>query len=86
MIDYLSYLIFSILFIAVHIFSYFLEGMINYQITKDIYGGKNALLTAFLRDASKKEENSRITRLNIPAQIIRGLLMSVVLYPIIGML
>jgi len=86
MIDYLSYLIFSLLFTAVHIFSYFLAGLINYQITKDFYGGENGLFTSFLRDTSKEEEISRINRLNIPAQIIRGLLMSVVLYPILGIL
>ena len=84
--EYLGYLIFSLLFSAIHIFSYFLAGMINYKMTKDFYGGKKALLTTFLRDTSKEEEISRINRLNIPAQIIRGLLMSFVLYPILGVL
>lgn len=80
----MEYLIFSALFTVLHIISYYTAGAINYRFTKDIYTGEDSLSTYFLRDTSKKEEISRINKLLIPAQIIRGLLMSVVLYPLLG--
>ncbi len=68
---------------ALHTFSYIFAGMIAFGISSDLYEGEGRLLD-FLVDP-KEEGAGKFTWLKvIPAQVIRGLLMSVVLYPALG--
>ena len=81
--DSLDYLMFSCLFIAIHTASYLLAGVLALRISGDLYEERNRVLD-FLRDMSDPEESGHVSRYFIPAQLLRGLLMSVVLYPILG--
>lgn len=81
----MQYLMFSFWFIIIHSFAYTIAGMLALKISKDLYEEKNRLLD-FLRDMSDESESNHVSRWFIPAQILRGLLMSIVLYPILGLL
>ena len=78
----MNYLLFSLGFIIIHTALYVLAGLIDLQFTHHLYAGENRLFD-FLRDMDDEEENQYVARTHIPAQIVRGLLMSVVLYPIL---
>lgn len=80
------YLRFSLLFFVGHLVCYYLAGFIEYQISKKMYAGKNRLYRAFFRDTEDKREVLRINALLLPTQLLRALLMSVVLYPVLGTL
>lgn len=79
----MEYLVFSLLFVVIHTVAYYVAGAINYSFTKDLYGGEGALYTDFLRDMSDPKESAGVNKRLIPAQLVRALLMSVVLYPIL---
>lgn len=79
----MDFLLFSLGFTLIHIGAYYVAGMVNYSFTKDLYGGENGLLTSFLRDMSDPDQSRRVNRMLLPAQLARGLLMSVVLYPVL---
>ena len=81
----MQYLMFSFWFIIIHTFAYTIAGMLALKISKDLYEEKNRFLD-FLRDMSDKNESKHVSRWFIPAQILRGLLMSIALYPILGLL
>lgn len=81
----MEYLVFSFWFIIIHTVAYTAAGMIALKISKDIYDGKSRLMD-YLRDMANKNESSHVTKWFIPAQLVRGLLMSIVLYPILGLL
>jgi len=79
----MEYLVFSGLFIVSHIFAYYLAGAITYPLFyKRLHGGKDSLYGSFLRDMTDPAERRRQGILLIPAQVARGLLMSLVLYPV----
>ncbi len=78
----MQYLVFSFFFMVIHAVSYSAAGFIALQISKDIYEGKTRLMD-YLRDMTNKEERSHVQKWFFPAQLLRGLLMSVVLYPIL---
>ncbi len=78
----MDYLIFSFLFILIHSMSYIISGAIALKFSKDIYETKDRLCT-FLRDMSNKEESKHVERYFLPAQVPRGLLMSIVLFPLL---
>lgn len=80
------YIIFSIKFFTFHFISYIIAGTIDLQFAKKMYSGKNRLYKSFFRDMDNQTENSRIAKLLIPSQLIRSLLMSIVLYPILPLL
>jgi hypothetical protein len=63
-----------------------IAGLIDLQLAKKFYSGKNRLYRSFFRDVDDENENKRITKLLIPTQFIRAILMSVVLYPILPFL
>lgn len=81
----MRYLVFSLWFIVIHIGSYTVAGMIALKISKNLYEEKSRLLD-FLRDMSNANENKYVAKWFIPAQLLRGFLMSSVLYPILGAL
>ena len=76
---------FILWFELAHIVAYIVAGIIALSISKDIYEDKNRLCT-FMRDMKDKSENKRISILFIPAQILRALLMSLVLLPVVDYL
>ncbi len=77
------YLKFSLIFFLIHVICYIIAGMIDLQLAKKMYKGKNRLYKSFFRNMEDKSESIRIAKLMIPSQLIRALLMSVVLYPIL---
>jgi len=81
----MEYLVFSFWFIVIHTGAYTTAGLIALKISKDIYAGKDRFAD-FIRDMSDPNESKHVNRLFIPAQLVRGLLMSIVLYPVLGLL
>ncbi|MGM0396103.1 MAG: hypothetical protein ACQEP4_03520 [Bacillota bacterium] len=81
----MKYIIFSLLFIVIHIISYTVAGMLALKVSKDLYEEQKRLID-YVRDMSVVEERKHVEKWFLPAQIVRGLLMSVVMYPIIGFL
>src|SRR5690554_4962091 len=77
---------FSLFFFVIHFVCYMIAGLIDLQLAKKMYVGKNRLFRSFFRNVEDKQENSRIARLLIPSQFIRAILMSIVLYPILPFL
>ncbi len=83
--DLLDYLWFSFWFIVIHTGVYTFGGMISLKISEDLYEEKDRLMD-YLRDMSDEKESGHVERYFIPGQLVRGLLMSVVLYPLLGFL
>ncbi len=81
----MAYLQFSLWFAVIHIVAYFLAGAIDFQLARRFYGGKERALD-FMRDMSQQKESARVMRLLVPGQILRAVLMSLVLYPVLGAL
>ena len=81
-----TYIIFSLLFFVIHFVCYTLAGIIDLQLAKKMYTGKNRLYKSFFRDMDDKKESLRIAKLMIPSQFIRAILMSLVLYPVLPFL
>lgn len=81
----MDYILFSLWFIVIHTVAYTAAGFIALQLSKDLYEEKNRLLD-YLRDMSVPEENSYVSKWFLPTQLVRGLLLSIVLYPILGFL
>ena len=81
----MNYLIFSFWFTVIHTAAYMVAGMIALKISKDIYDGKSRLMD-YLRDMANENESKHVHKWFLPAQLLRGLLMSIVLYPVIGLL
>lgn len=80
----MEYVQFSLGFVAIHLGAYIVAGALTLQFTKDLYTGQNALFAPFLRDVDVPAERTRQGLVMWPAQLVRGLLMSLVLYPIVG--
>jgi hypothetical protein len=79
-----QYLIFTLLFILIHTIAYTVAGAVALRFSKDIYEGENRLFD-FLRDMNSPEGQA-VSRWFLPAQLLRGLLLSIVLWPILGLL
>lgn len=73
---------FIALFTGSHTVSYIFAGLIALSISKDIYRERDRLCD-FMRDVSDVEENKRVGLYALPAQLIRGILMSIVLLPVL---
>ena len=83
----MEYVWFSLGFFVIHLISYVAAGVLNQQLlSKDLYGGEDALYAPFFRNMDDLAERRRQGRVMVPAQLIRAVLMSVVLYPILGAL
>jgi hypothetical protein len=80
------YVWFSAGFFAIHLAAYVLAGIVTQLWSKDIYHGPEALLHPVLRDVTEEAERQRQGKLMLPAQLVRALLMSVVLYPLLDAL
>ncbi len=81
----MEYLKFSLLFILIFCGAYLVAGLLAYRISHELYHGENRLLD-FLKNMADPAENARVAKLAIRLQILRGFLLSIVLYPIIGFL
>ncbi len=79
----ITYVKFSLLFFVIHIVCYIIAGVIDFQLAQKMYSGKNRLYKSFFRDMDNKKESMRIAKLLIPSQFVRGIIMSMVLYPIL---
>jgi len=80
-----EYVKFSLLFIFSHVVAYTFAGVIALKVSKEIYENKSRHCD-FLRDMSNKEESMYVSKCFLPAQILRGFLMSIVLLPILNSL
>ncbi|MDD4364057.1 MAG: hypothetical protein PHD33_07650 [Atribacterota bacterium] len=81
----MRYLFFSLGFTIIHTIAYTIAGMLALKISKDLYEEKERLLD-FIRDMSDETDRKHVTKWFMPAQLLRGLLMSFALYPILGLL
>lgn len=79
------YVIFSLWFIFIHTVSYIFAGAIALKISNNLYEEKERIID-YVRDMSDESERKHVEKWFIPAQIIRGLLLSLVLYPLVGLL
>lgn len=78
-----DYGIFVIGFTIIHTIAYTVAGMVELQFADYIYRGEDREVD-FVRDMTTSEESSRIGRLFLPAQLVRGVLMAIVLLPLVG--
>jgi hypothetical protein len=81
----MDYLFFSLGFVVIHTAAYTIAGVFALRVSKDLYEGENRLLD-FLRDTAVPEDSKHLAKWLIPSQVVRGLLLSIVLYPILGAL
>ena len=81
-----EYIVFSLLFFVIHLVCYVIAGVIDLQLARKVYAGKNRLYKSFFRDMDDKNESTRIAKLLVPSQFIRAVVMSLVLYPILPFL
>ncbi len=81
----MRYLVFSIVFTVLHAIAYMVAGVVALRISKDVYESKSRKLD-YVRDMEDPAERSHVQRFFFPAQLARGLLLSVVLYPILSAL
>ncbi len=81
-----DYIFFSLLFFVIHFVCYVIAGVIDLQLAKKVYSGKNRLFKSFFRNMEDENESKRIAKLLIPSQLIRAVFMSVVLYPVLPFL
>lgn len=72
---------FVLLFTIAHVISYTVAGVLALKISKDIYESKKRLCD-FLNDMEDKKERKHVEKYYLPAQITRGILMSIVLLPL----
>ena len=80
----MEYVKFTALFFVIHTIAYYCAGIINYQFSKKLYGGRDQLYKSFLRNMSDPSEALNVNKKIIPVQLVRAILMSVVLYPVLG--
>ena len=77
------YSIFTTKVVAAHVTTYFVAGIIFYQLlTKDFYTGPNPIFATFMRTEAEPALFAHVLTWFIPAQILRGVLMAAVLYPL----
>jgi len=81
----MEYLLFSLLFALLHTAAYSIAGAFILKKSKDVYEGK-ARIMDYLKDMQDPEESRHVTTWFLPAQLIRGILLSLVLYPILPLL
>lgn len=79
----MEYIKFILFFILAHTVSYTIAGAIALSISKDIYESKSRHCD-FLRDMSDEEESKYVSIYFIPAQILRGALMAIILFPLLS--
>jgi hypothetical protein len=82
----IDYIYFSLLFFIIHLVCYVIAGVIDLQLAKKMYSGKNRIFKSFFRNMEDDQESKRIAKLLIPSQLIRAIFMSLVLYPVLPFL
>jgi hypothetical protein len=83
----LDYAQFSLLFTLTHLAAYLAVGALVYPLLyRPYWEGEAPLFASFLRMRSDEEEWRHTMRWLIPAQIARGLVLSIVLYPVLDAL
>ena len=78
----MEYLWFSIRFTLLHSLAYTVAGALILRVSRSIYEGKSRLMD-WVRDMSDVNERKHVERWFLPAQLVRGLLLSLVLYPVL---
>ncbi|RQD68645.1 MAG: hypothetical protein D5S00_08475 [Tindallia sp. MSAO_Bac2] len=78
----MQYLVFSLWFALIHVLSYMIAGMLPLRISKDIYDGKSRLMD-YQKDMADEKESRHVHKWFIPEQIVRGILLSIISYPIL---
>jgi hypothetical protein len=77
-----KFLAFAIKIIVAHTVTYLLVGAIAYQLlTKPLYEGPDPIFASFMRTPADPEVWRHAMIWFIPAQVLRGLLMALALYP-----
>jgi hypothetical protein len=85
--DFKRFAIFAAKITAAQVTTYFLAGAVFYQLlTKDYYTGSNPIFAAFMRTETEPELWAHVMRWFLPAQILRGVLIAAVLYPLLDTL
>ena len=77
---YQEYVVFSAGFIVIHTIAYMLAGMITYTI---VHKG-HPIYRYYLRREEEEKELSKAMKLLLPTQLLRGLLLSLVFFPILN--
>jgi len=81
--DFKRFAAFAVKVTAAHVTTYFLAGAIAYPLlTKEFYVGPNPIFAVFMRTEAEPALWSHIVRWFLPAQILRGVLIAGVLYPL----
>lgn len=78
----MDYLWFSVKFALLHTAAYTVAGSVILVVSKEIYEGKGRLMD-YVRDMSDEADNRYVRRRVFPAQLVRGLLMSLPLYVVL---
>jgi len=81
----MQYLVFSFWFIVIHTAAYTIAGASALRFSGDLYRGPSRLYD-FVRDMDDATESKHVQKWFLPAQVLRGLLFSVVFYPAMGAL
>lgn len=77
------FVIFTGKVIAAHVTTYFLAGMVFYQLlTKQFYVGSNPIFATFMRTEAEPETWGHVVKWWLPGQILRGVLIAAALYPL----
>lgn len=77
-----NYIYFSLKTIVAHTVTYFIAGAIAYPLlTKPFYTGPNPVFATFWRTEADPALWAHVTTWFIPAQLLRGLLLALALYP-----
>lgn len=77
-----KFLAFAIKVIVAHTVTYFIVGAAAYQLlTKTLYEGSDPIFASFMRTPADPYVWRHVMIWFIPAQVLRGLLMAVALYP-----
>ncbi len=85
--DFRRFAVFAGKVAAAHVTTYFLAGAIAYPLlTQEFYRGPHPVFATFMRTEAEPELWSHVVRWFLPAQILRGLLIAAVLYPLLDTL
>ena len=80
--DMKNFLRFALTVILAHTVTYLIAGGIAYPLlTKPLYEGSDPVFTAFMRSPADPNLWQFVMKWFIPAQVLRGLLMAIALYP-----
>ncbi len=77
------FVIFAVKVVAAHVTTYFLAGAMAYPLlTKEFYVGPNPIFATFMRTEAEPALWGHVVQWFLPAQILRGVLIAAILYPL----